>query len=126
MCAIAVIFGLVVTLLWVKDMRRFRRIRDGLGARLSAAHDLKNRISKSAEEFERWKADLDRWYRDVQQYLGANLSRTHTELFVTITDATSYSIHPSFSQEHIQLLNVLRVYTANLRSITERFLTTHD
>jgi hypothetical protein len=117
--------GLVVLCLTAISEWHFRRVRDSLGKLLAELDELKNRSVVDEKQYATWKGDVDDWFRQTQRFLAEKLPSTHAAMFRNLSEGGRYSVR-GFNSEHAELMNSLRVYTNNLKSIIDRYLTTRS
>lgn len=120
------VFACVVLILTAASERRYRQTRDTLGELLSKSEELMYRRVVDEAQYATWRDDLNSWFDHTCRFLTQELSSTHEMMFRDLSEGGRYNTRDSFNSEHAELLNSLGKYTRNLRTITDRYLTTRS
>jgi hypothetical protein len=103
--------------------QHFVNVRDELGLFLAQASELMDRGVTTQSTYDEWLTDYNLWYRAVNRFLEEYLSLTDATLFRDLSEGGRYSVR-GFNSDHMDHKNALRKFTANLKGITDRYLST--
>jgi hypothetical protein len=115
------ILGVFVVLLTIVHEVRRRTIGDKLAEFMVRADDLTHSLVTTQEAYCQWVHDLNAWYKETNDYLLSDLSAADAVIFRDTSAGGRYSTR-GFNAEHMDYKNTLQKLIANLRTITERFL----
>jgi len=74
--------------------------------------------------FERWKEDINDWFRRTNEFLSAKLSSADAAIFRDLSEGASYGPPGDLRRfsDRAPYTESLRKYAANLKAITLRYL----
>jgi hypothetical protein len=119
--AIGGFLGILVVLLTIVHEVRRRTIGAKLAEFMVRADDLTHSLVTTQEAYSQWVHDLSAWYRETNDYLLSNLSVADAAIFRDTSAGGRYATR-GFNAEHMDYKNTLQKLIANLKTITERFL----
>jgi hypothetical protein len=123
MCLTGALLGGTVLAAGAMAHQHFVALRDALGLFLVKARELMERGVGTQAAYDEWLTDFNVWYRTVNTFLEEHLSPTDATLFRDLSEGGRYSVR-GFNSDHMDYKNTLRKFTANLKGVTDRYLST--